>query len=139
MKLLEKAVAARRKDVAAKFVTEAINLERKSKHKPAAIRFEYAVPLIDDTEEQAFILYSSFVCYKLAGDYRKAHRIISSAAYKYRSIGESEAADTCEFERDRLHDDVKPVLRFRKGVQTALRGCFADINPGSTCNTTYFR
>lgn len=129
---MNRVVKKRRGAVASKFISEALDLEREGKHKPAAIRFENAVPLIDDTEEKAFILYSAFVCYKLALDHAKACQIITRAAKKYRDIGQNEAADTCEFERDRmLNEPEKPALRIRKGVQAALRDCFSDIHP---CN-----
>ena len=131
MDFFKKAVSTRRKNVAEKFISEAIILEKENKYKPAGIHFERASMMIDDTEEQALALYSSFCCYKLANDHTKADCIISASASKYRLIGENEAADICEFERGKLQDDTKLTLRFKKGVQSALRGCWTDINPSA--------
>lgn len=124
-----KSVSARRKVVSTKFISEAIDLEKEEKYKRAAIRFEQASPLIDSLEERAFILHSSFTCYKMAHDYSKAKIVISCAIELYRAAGEQDAANICIFELDRLTDEIRILrhsLRVNKGIKSVLRGCFMD-------------
>lgn len=124
---VRKSVSARRKEVSDKFISEAIDLEKEDKYKRAAICYEQAALLIDSYEDRALVLYSSFVCYKMARDYRKAKIMVLSAAEMYKTAKQEEAADVCIFELDSLSClNNTPSLRVNKGIKSVLRGCFMD-------------
>lgn len=126
IKIAKKATMERREAVSERFLSEAMGFEKNGLHKQAAICFERAVPLVDDVEGKALILYYSFLNYERANDYRNARTAIAEASRNYSVAGEEEAAQKCLEELGSLPNDAKVSLRINKGIRSVLRGCFTD-------------